>query len=286
MRPILFHILGLPVRAYGAMVMLGFVLAMWRTVGICTRRMLTEPKNSPRRIHPDIIYDAAMYGLFFTILGARVVFVLLSWDSYAREPSKIFMLWEGGLSFHGAMIFGLAFLFIYCRLKKLSFLAFGDLVAPGWALVYAIGRIGCLLNGCCYGAPSSVPWALRFPDEKYLNNPGPVRLTDPSHPTQLYAFLFNIFFFFVLTRWEKRPHRDGELFFGYVAMYGAYRIFVEMFRMGVTSTYLIPSLHLTDVHIVSGLMILGGVAGLLTVRRKGAAAQPVAHPTPASSAGT
>ncbi|HZO88122.1 MAG TPA: prolipoprotein diacylglyceryl transferase [Chthonomonadaceae bacterium] len=264
----LFHIGSIPIHAYGTLIVLGFLLGLWRAMRLCARRMVTEPEGSPRRISPDTVFDVGIFGLLAGLIGARLMFVLLDWGSYAGHPWEAFKLWEGGLSLHGGLLFGILFLLGYCYWKRVSFLAFADLCAPSWAIAYAIGRIGCLLNGCCYGAACHLPWAMRFPDERYESLPGhPLVLTPPSHPTQLYGTLFNLVFFFLLTRWEKRPRRDGELFFGYIAMYGVYRFIVEMFRAGATSTYLIPSLHLTDTHIVSALMVLAGVIGVAWLRR-------------------
>ncbi|HZT40600.1 MAG TPA: prolipoprotein diacylglyceryl transferase [Chthonomonadaceae bacterium] len=269
MHPILFNLGKFPVRAYGTLLVLGFLVALWRAVRVCNRRMQTEPEGSPRRIHPDIAFDLGIFGLLFGVIGARLMFVLLDWSSFAHHPLDIFKVWEGGLSLHGGLLFGILFLIFYCRWKKVSLLALGDLCAPSFAIAYAIGRIGCLLNGCCYGAVCNLPWAVRFPDES-VHQPAPPAapiLTPPSHPTQFYASLFNLLFFVLLVRWEKRPRRDGEMFFGYIAMYGFYRFVVEMFRAGATSTYLIPSLHLTDTHIVSVLMVLAGLIGIGWLRR-------------------
>jgi phosphatidylglycerol:prolipoprotein diacylglycerol transferase len=272
MHPILFHIGNFPIRAYGTLIVIGFLIALWRAMRLCTVRMATEPRDSPRRISPDTVFDVGIIGLFVGLIGARILFVLLDWGDYAHNPLSAFRLWEGGLSLHGGMLFGILFLIFYCRRKRVPLLPLADIAAPSWAIAYAFGRIGCLLNGCCYGAACSLPWAVRFPDEQH-----PGLLTPPSHPTQLYGTLFNLVFFFWLIAWEKRPRRDGELFFGYIAMYGFYRFLVEMFRAGATSTYLVPSLHLTDTHIVSIVMVIIGIAGVAWLRRHRPAYQDAAQ---------
>ena len=263
MHPVLFHLGMIPVRAYGVLLVTGFLVGLWRAQRVCAYRMSHEPEGSSRRISPDTIFDIGIMGLLIGIIGARVVFVLLDWASFSRNPASIIRIWEGGLSLHGGMLFGILFLVYFCRKHKLSLLAVGDLCAPSWAIAYAIGRIGCLLNGCCYGSPCDLPWAMRFPSETVRD-----ALTPPSHPTQLYGTAFNIVFFLILVQWEKRPRRDGELFFGYIAMYGLYRFIVEMFRAGATSSYLVPALHLTDTHVVSVLMVIGGAMGVAWSRRQ------------------
>lgn len=267
MRPILFHIGSFPVRAYGTLIVIGFLIGLRRAVQLCVRRMKTEPEGSPRRVNPDNLFDMSIVGLFVGLLGARLLFVLLDWSEYAHRPGEILKLWEGGLSLHGGLLFGVLYVLFYCRRKKISTLALLDVCAPSWAIGYAFGRIGCLLNGCCYGGVCDLPWAVRFPDERYPVHAGqPPIMTLPSHPVQLYGTLFNIVFFILLLRWEKRARRDGEMFWGYIAMYGFYRYVVEIFRAGVTSTYLIPALHLTDAQVASLAMILVGLAGIAWLR--------------------
>lgn len=264
MDPILFHIGNFPIRAYGVFIILGFLVGLWRAMGVARRRLMTEPEGSRRRIDPDALFDVAFYGLLVGLIGARVLFVVLDWSDYAAHPIDAFKIWAGGLSLHGGLLFGILFMVWACRVwKRVPLLPLADLCATSWALAYSIGRFGCLFNGCCYGGPCNLPWGVRFPDE---HNPG--HLTPPSHPVPLYASMFNIVFFVWLVLWEKRKRRDGEIFWAYIAMYGFYRYVMEYFREGITSTYLIPSLHLTDTHIVSILMVAAGIAGIVWLRRR------------------
>src|SRR5436190_1730711 len=151
MHPILFYLGHIPVRAYGVLLVIGFLIGLWRAQRVCAYRMKHEPEGSPRRISPDTAFDIGIIGLLVGIVGARLLFVVLDWPSFANHPLTIFRIWEGGLSLHGGMLFGILFLLYYCRKHRLSLLAVGDLSAPSFAIAYAIGRIGCLLNGCCYG---------------------------------------------------------------------------------------------------------------------------------------
>lgn len=270
MRPILFHIGSFPVRSYGTMLVLGFLLCLWRSMRVCEARQKTEPEGSPRRIAPDDAFDVGILGLIFGLLGARLLFVLLDWGSFVQHPLEAFKVWAGGLSLHGGMLGGILTVIVYAKRKRISLPALLDLGAPAFALAYAFGRIGCFLNGCCYGAVCDLPWAVRFHNE---NGPG---LTPPSHPVQLYGTLINFVFFYLLTRWEKRPRRDGEIFWGYIAMYGAYRGLVEFWRAGATSTYLIPALRLTDTHVISLLMVVAGITGIAWLRGHRPAVQDAA----------
>jgi phosphatidylglycerol:prolipoprotein diacylglycerol transferase len=279
MHPILFHIGSFPVRSYGAMIVVGFLLGIWRVRRLCKRRMETEPEGSPRRIDPDAALDIGVMTLFSGLLGARLLFVLLDWKSFSGRPLEIFKIWEGGMSLHGSLILGVAYLVYAARRWKYSLLVLGDLAAPTFAICYILGRVGCFLNGCCYGNACDLPWGVRFPDEHTRG-----LLTPPSHPVQIYGSLFHVLFLWILTRVERRPRRDGQIFFLEVVLYGGYRGFVEFFRAGATSTYLAPNLPFTETHVISVVMIIAGIAGLVWTRKNRPLVQDTlfASPAPAS----
>jgi phosphatidylglycerol:prolipoprotein diacylglycerol transferase len=266
MHPILFQIGRFPVRAYGTLIVAGFLVALWRAMRRCRQTMATEPPDSARRINPDSIFDLGIPALLFGLVGARIVFALLNWSSYAQHPVEILKIWSGGLALHGGLLFGLLYMIGFCRIKKLPVYAVGDISAVSWSIGYAIARIGCLLNGCCYGGACSLPWAVRFPDERFPNSTPPV-LTPPSHPTQLYGTAFNLVFFAILCWWEKQRRPDGELMYAYIGMYGLYRFVVEYFRVGGTADYISPNVHLTLTHIVSVGMMAASAMGIAWLRR-------------------
>lgn len=282
MHPILFTIPGLhlPVRAYGTLLVAGFLVGLWRAMRLCRRRMVAEPEDSPRRIHPDAIFDLGIMGLLVGLAGARLTFVILDWANFVHHPVDALKIWSGGLTLQGGMLFGILYMIVFCRRKKLSLLAVGDVGAPAWAIAYTIGRFGCLFNGCCYGGVCDLPWGMRFPDEQH-----PGLLTPPSHPTQIYASIFNLAFFFILLWWERRPRRDGELFFGYIAMYGFYRFIVESFRVGATAS-LIAGTGLTLTHIVSAMMVILGVTAIVLLHKRRPAYSDAALPSSPTSPAT
>lgn len=244
MHPILFHIGSLEVRSYGVMIVLGFALAVWWSM-----------RAGPRyRVEAEQVLDFVLLTALAGVLGARLVYVLLDWGSFAREPLRALYFWEGGLSFHGAVIGGGLAVALLARRKGIPFLRLADVLAPGVALAYAIGRIGCFLGGCCYGVPTDLPWACSFQDpfQPHVHTP-------PSHPTQIYASLSNLLIFALLARMQKPPHPEGKVFWAYLALYGVYRFIVEFWRVGATSTVL--ALGLSDAQWVSLLMVSLGGAG-------------------------
>ncbi|MCE5303063.1 MAG: prolipoprotein diacylglyceryl transferase [Planctomycetaceae bacterium] len=155
---------GLPIRGYGTMIMLGVIAGTW----------LTAWRAKPRGIDPELIYSLVFWLVIPGILGARVFYVIHFWPEYGRhltEPGggwlpllgSMINLTEGGLVVYGSLFGALLGLWLFVRRHRLRLLAVCDLVAPGMALGVAIGRIGCLMNGCCFGAVCDQPWAITFP---------------------------------------------------------------------------------------------------------------------------
>jgi phosphatidylglycerol:prolipoprotein diacylglycerol transferase len=146
---------GLPIRGYGVMLLVGGLSGV----------MLAAHRARQVGLHPDVIYSLAIYLFVAGILGARLFYVIEYWETrFSRAPLvEVFKFTEGGLVVYGALI-GAAIAFVlFVRRNKLHLLAMADLIAPSLAVGLAFGRIGCLLNGCCYGGLSDEPWAVRFP---------------------------------------------------------------------------------------------------------------------------
>ena len=245
MRSELFRIFGLPVKSYGLMMVIGFALGIWRALRISKKRY---------GIAPERVYDIALVVLFSSILGARLVYVILDhvpWDEF-------FAVWDGGLSFHGGLAATLLVGLVYTRLAKLSYWDCADLVAPSLALGYACTRIGCFLNGCCQGSPTDLPWAVRFTEG---NSHAP-----PSHPAQIYASLANLVIFLLLVKAERMHRPRGFVFAAYVGLYGIYRFLIEFVRAGYSAEYWYWGL--TQAQWVSILMIaISAIAVAILARR-------------------
>jgi phosphatidylglycerol---prolipoprotein diacylglyceryl transferase len=128
--------------------------------------------------------------------------------------------------------------------------------APSIAIGYAFTRIGCFLNGCCYGSPSDLPWACKFNENSIL--------TPPSHPTQIYASIINIIIFVVLIKLEKLNKWKGFVFTSYIAMYGIYRFLIEFLRSGYSADMTV--LGITQAQVVSLIMI---ITALIIIKKKG-----------------
>jgi phosphatidylglycerol:prolipoprotein diacylglycerol transferase len=274
--PVLFHIGSFPVRAYGTLILVGFFVALRYAMGEARRLSAStgsastgsastgsaaDATDEHKRITPEHVFDMALFGLVAGLIGTRVVFVALNWPLFADDPLSALKLWTGGLSFIGAPIFGFGYVWFYCRRHRLPFPAVADIGAPGFALAYAFGRVGCFLNGCCYGHACSAPWAVRFQQDGV-----PGAITEPSHPTQLYSAATSLVIFAILHRARRAPHRDGTVVLSYFALYAIYRFANDFFRAGATSKVL--WFGLTDGQIASAVAVPLLLTWLWFLRRR------------------
>lgn len=258
MFPVLFHVGSFAVHTYGVVLMLAFLAALARTYQSAKRQ------NDPG-VPPDNILDAGIWMILIGTVGARLLFVLIDWDSYRHAPNfplNTLQVWQGGLSFHGGLFGGIGALVGYCLLKRMSILKVADLFAPSVMIAYVIGRLGCLLNGCCYGAPTTMPWGIRFRDDGVL--------TPPSHPTQLYASLLSLVFFAALVWLERRRAYYGQISCWYILLAATERFLMEIWRAGTTSDVVrVGPIHfLTDVQWLCLGMAAVALAAMAVLRRK------------------
>ncbi|MBN1255919.1 MAG: prolipoprotein diacylglyceryl transferase [Deltaproteobacteria bacterium] len=216
MHPILLTIGGFNIiKSYGLMIAIGILVGLF----------LARRQAAREGIDPDKIIDIAFYVLLAALIGSRLLFVLTNFKEYVDNPLDIFKIWEGGLVFYGGLILAVA-IGIWCiRRFSLPLWQVTDIFAPSVAIGHTFGRIGCFLAGCCYGKPSSLPWAVTFTDPRSLAPQG-----IPLHPTQLYSSLglFAIFAFLIWLRKRKTFH--GELLWSYTLVYAIFRFFIEFLR--------------------------------------------------------
>lgn len=207
--PIAFRIplIGHPIYWYGICVALGFLAALlhWRAVG----RRLGLPEG--------IASDLAFLVMFGGILGARALYVAANWSHYSAHPSEILRIDQGGLIFYGGFLAAVAGVILMARVRRIPMWALGDFTISAVPLGHALGRIGCLLNGCCYGTLCDLPWA--------VHTAGAWR-----HPVQGYEALFDLALFVALRALLIRPHRPGAVVSLYLVAYGTWRFCIEFLR--------------------------------------------------------
>jgi phosphatidylglycerol:prolipoprotein diacylglycerol transferase len=244
MHPIAFELGPLSIHWYGVMVAVGFMAGLWTA----SRRGLLAG------VAAEKVIDLGPWLIIGAIVGARTLYVISYWhEDFAGNPIvDVFKVWKGGLVYYGGLIGASLACILYVRLKKLPLWKMADILAPSIALGYVFGRIGCLLNGCCYGKACSLPWAIRFPEGNPLHPP-----TYPVHPTQVYESLLNLGLYAGLAWLFRHKKFDGQVFGVYLVCYAVLRSFVEMFRGDYPQHYL--GGWATPAHLVSFAILAAGL---------------------------
>lgn len=195
------------IYAYGLLLAVAFIVSS----GLAGR------DAQKHNINPDVIFNLCFLIFICGIAGARILYVLENLNYYLRFPLEIIMLQRGGLSWYGGLACGILCGILYIKKHKLPLNKILDLIAPYIALGQAIGRIGCFLNGCCFGKASK--FGIYFPAQ---NN--------TLMPIQLYSALLLFIIFIYLKVAAKRPHPESQIFMLYLFLYSLKRFFIEFWR--------------------------------------------------------
>ena len=235
MHQIAFTLFSHPIHWYGVCIAAGFLLA----TGLMLRLRRFAGMNR------DHVFDIAVLSIISGIIGARVFFVIQFWDEYfaGRPFSAVFRVDKGGIVFYGGFIAAFASLCLYAMRKKLSIRLILDLAAPAIALGHAFGRLGCFLQGCCFGrcAPEGFPGAVRFPagSMPFHRYPGPDGMHSlPLYPVQLYECVLNLVLCAVLVFLLRKNRKPGRIAALYLLAYAAIRFTIEFFRGDHTDSFL------------------------------------------------
>ena len=155
MHPELFDIpfINLTLRSFGLMMVISFLAGV------------SLVKHLSRNItpSPQFITNIALYSLISGVAGARLFYVIHYFENFKDDLPSVFAIWQGGLEFYGGVIFAIPVIIFCLRYHKLPMRRYFDILAIALMLGLTFGRIGCFLNGCCFGKPAELPWAVRFP---------------------------------------------------------------------------------------------------------------------------
>ncbi len=218
MHRVLFQLGPIPVYAFGITLALAFLLGI----------RVAQSRARRRGVSPDLILDLSLYLLLGAIAGSRLFHVIANWGDYRAAPAAAFKIWEGGLSFQGGVIGAILFALWFLRARRLSFWPLADIVMPSVALGQALGRIGCYLNGCCFGAPTDLPWGVTFPPDSFAAAEfGPVH---HIHPIQLFSASADLAVFVLLLLFSRRSRLAGATFCLYGVLAGGVRFGLEFLR--------------------------------------------------------
>ena len=238
MHPILFEFGPFTVYAYGLFIAAAFLAGL----GWSTREARTAGLNHA------LIQDLGLLVIISAVLGARLLYVLLNPTYFLAHPGQALLFWNGGLVFQGGFIAAVCAGWWFMRRHDQQVLPWIDVLAPGLALGQAIGRLGCFMAGCCYGAHCELPWAVTFTDPNSL---APVHT--PLHPTQLYHSIAGVIMFLVLITFGKRLPNPGNRAGLYLILYAVARIVIEFFRSDYRGDF--GPLSVTQVIAFSVLML-------------------------------
>ena len=267
--PVALHIGPFDLRWYSLAYLAGIFVGYWYLL-----KLLKEPGAPLARRHAD---DLVFYAALGIILGGRLGYVLFYiFGQYLRHPIEILKLWDGGMSFHGGVVGTSLGIIYFAHKQKLSWLRIHDYVACCAPFGLFFGRLANFINQELWGAPTSVPWAIRFQE---FNEYGQRVLGPPRHPSQLYeAFLEGVVLFVILAFlfWRtKSRYEPGKLVGVFIFLYGIFRFGIEFIRE--PDQQLIGFAQATHLHMGQWLslpMILGGIYLIVTAPKRRVRVEP------------
>ena len=241
MFPIIIRFGEFAIHTYGIMLALAFFVGIW----------LAEKRAVEAGYDKRIISDLGFWILISAVIGARLLYVLLHPAEFRNNPFEIVAIWRGGLMFFGGFLLALIVGIYYSKKNNIKVLSLGDIVAPSIALGIFFTRIGCFLNGCCFGIPTELPIGVHFPRDCAAGYSPIGHL--PLLPTQLIASLFGLLLFFYLEARRKKAHH-GELFGTILFAYGVFRFVIDLVRYYENSAN-----FLTNQVVSIGIAIVGAI---------------------------
>ncbi|MDD6810830.1 MAG: prolipoprotein diacylglyceryl transferase [Lachnospiraceae bacterium] len=227
--PKTFSVFGFQIAWYGVLIGIGIM------AGVFLAAHVAKKEN----VNPDIIWDFIIYAIVFSILGARIYYVVFSWDMYKDNLIQIFNTRNGGMAIYGAVIAAFLTLYVYCRVKKQSFFQIADICVPGLVLGQAIGRWGNFMNREVFGEYTDNLFAMRLPIEavrsRDISAGIAAQIVDGTnyiqvHPTFLYECVWNLALLCIMMLYRSHKKFTGEIVLLYLGGYGLGRAWIEGIR--------------------------------------------------------
>lgn len=256
-----FSIFGVPIYWYGLFIAFGFMLSL----------IMAGHSARKYKIKKDDLYDLVLVCAPIAIVCARLFYVIFDWQTFKNDLGAIFNFRQGGLAIYGAVIGAFGAAYIVCKKKKLIALRVFDFAAPYFAFSQAIGRWGNFVNQEAFGVNTNLPWGMTGNRIKsYLQSQQSLLASQgmqvnpdmPVHPTFLYESLWNMGAFVLLIWLRKHKKLDGEVFFGYMILYGLGRSWIEGLR---TDSLMLGSLRISQLLAILFVVVFGA---LVIYRRK------------------
>lgn len=250
----------------------GIIIGLSVIAGILMASYMAKKTNQ----NPDIYYDLAIYAVVLSVLGARLYYVIFSWEYYKDDILSIFNIREGGLAIYGGVIAAVITVFVYAKVKKISFGVLADTACPGLILGQIMGRWGNFFNREAFGEYTDSLFAMQLPLDA-------VRSSDVTemmrknievidginyiqvHPTFLYESLWNVCILLIMIWWRKYKKFDGEILLMYLFGYGIGRFWIEGLR---TDQLLIPHTGIAVSQVLAILMAVVSVVLIYYISKK------------------
>ncbi|MCD4751261.1 MAG: prolipoprotein diacylglyceryl transferase [Thermoanaerobaculales bacterium] len=256
MHPVLIDLGFWQIPSYGVLLATAVLVALW-TTRIRARRV---------GLDGDRIVDLALWALIWALLGSKLTLVIVEFPRFFHNPVEILGLARAGGVFLGGFISGMLALIILLRKYDLPPFPTIDTLVPSLSLGQAIGRVGCLAAGCCWGAECNLPWAITYTSPIAGRNLG-TPLGHPLHPFPLYAMVANLVIFGLLEFLYRRRPAPGRVFATYLLLYGPTRFLLEFTRGDPARGFVFGGLLSTS-QLISIVMILVGGALHLWISRR------------------
>lgn len=224
-----FSVFGFRIAFYGVII----------GVGVLCGVLLAAHMAKKESMDPDMIWDFAIYAIIFSIIGARLYYVVFQWDMYKNNLLEVFNLRNGGLAIYGGVIAAFLTLYVYTRAKKQSFLQMVDVCVPGLILGQAIGRWGNFMNREVFGGYTDNPVAMRLPiaavRSRDITESVAAHIAEGAnyiqvHPTFLYESLWNLLVLVLMLVYRRHKKFQGEIWLFYLGGYGLGRFWIEGIR--------------------------------------------------------
>lgn len=257
-----FSVFGFQVAFYGVIIGLGILCGIFLAAYIAKKE----------KLNPDLIWDFAIYAIIFSIIGARIYYVIFAWDIYKNDLISIFNIRKGGLAIYGAVIAAFITLWVYCRVKKQSFLQIADICVPALVLGQIIGRWGNFMNREVFGEYTDGLLAMRLPIDAVRSGDISESIANhiiegtnyiQVHPTFLYEGLWNLTLLIFMLWYRQHKKFRGEMWLLYLGGYGLGRAWIEGIR---TDTLFIPHTTIAVSQVLAIVLFIVAVIADIVIR--------------------
>ncbi len=220
MHPILFELGPITIYTYGVLLAAAYLLGLW----------LAARRARHAGLDGNKVLDLGIWVIIAALVGAKALLFIVDFRHFTSSWQEFTTLLRSGGVFYGGLIAAVVVCIYQLRKHNLPLWTSGDMFAPGIALGYMVGRLGCLMAGCCYGRPTDVPWAITFTNPAANLNVG-TPLNVPLHPTQIYESAAGLVILAVLLLVERRGRAfAGRTFWLFVLLYSISRFIIEFYR--------------------------------------------------------